>query len=84
MDNVKNLIKSIHLETALLEACEWDEQECKKIVKMLSEYFNVCEKTDLDIVKVDLDLIFSEQISIIIYSYLKETIKVIDTKDIPT
>jgi hypothetical protein len=37
----------------------------------LIEYFNVCSKTDLDLIKVDLGFIFSEEISNIIIKYVK-------------
>jgi hypothetical protein len=67
---MNNLINSLYLETALLEANEWDEEENKKTLKLLIEYFQVCTKKDLDIIKVDLDIIFSQNISNIVHSYL--------------
>lgn len=74
---MKILINSLHLETALLEACDWDEDELLKLQKKLSEYFAVCTKKDLDLVRVDLDLIFSENIADIVHSYLVETNKLL-------
>ena len=66
------ILNSLYLETALLEALEWDEIALKKVQSKLSEYFSVCSKSDLDIVRVDLGHIFSESIADIVYSYLKQ------------
>jgi predicted transcriptional regulator len=67
---MNNLINSIYLETALLEANEWNEEANKKTLDLLSEYFQVCTKKDLDLIKADLDLIFCPVITDIIYNYL--------------
>ena len=65
------IVGSIHFETELLEALDWDEDKLKDVIKKLSEYFAVCSKTDLDLIKVDLGFIFSEEISSIITKYIK-------------
>ena len=65
------VINSIHFETELLEALEWDEEKLKEVTQKLIEYFNVCSKSDLDLIKVDLGFIFSEEISSIITKYIK-------------
>ena len=65
------LLNSIHFETELLEALEWDEAKLKDITKKLSEYFAVCSKTDLDLIKVDLGFIFSEEIGNIVAKYIR-------------
>ena len=67
------LINSIHFETELLEALDWNEQRLKDTSQKLSEYFAVCSKTDLDLIKVDLGFIFSEEISNIIMKYVRHT-----------
>lgn len=82
---MKDIIKHLHslnLETSLLEANDWDESKCLVSLRMLSEYLSVCEKTDLCLVKADLDLIFNhrevnaiiEQLGITI-NHLKEQTK---------
>jgi len=65
------VLSSINFETELLEALDWDEKELEKTTQKLIEYFNVCSKTDLDLIKVDLGFIFSEEISSIITKYIK-------------
>jgi hypothetical protein len=65
------VINSIHFETELLEALEWDEEKLKEVTQKLIEYFNVCSKSDLDLIKVDLGFIFSDDISNIIIKYIK-------------
>ena len=67
---VLRLINSIHFETMLLESLEWDEEKLIQVQKKLSEYFNICSKKDLDLVKADLDLIFNQTISEVVYTYL--------------
>jgi len=72
--NEKSLVRivgSIHFETELLEALDWDEDKLKDVTKKLSEYFAVCSKTDLDLIKVDLGFIFSEEIGNIVSKYVK-------------
>ena len=70
MTNNFNQLKSIHFETALLELLEWDENELNDVLKKLTEYFSVCTKNDLDLVKVDLSHIFNEDIANLVYNYL--------------
>jgi hypothetical protein len=65
------VLSSINFETELLEALEWDEEKLESTTQKLIEYFNVCSKTDLDLSKVDLGFIFSEEISNIIIKYVK-------------
>jgi hypothetical protein len=66
-----SIVGSIHFETELLEALDWDEERLEDITKKLSEYFAVCSKTDLDLIKVDLGFIFSEEISNIVSKYVR-------------
>lgn len=71
MDNkVVSLLSGINFETAMLEACDWDIELCNLNMKKVSEYFQVCEKTDVDIIKVELSYIFSEKIANIIIEYI--------------
>ena len=65
------VLSSINFETELLEALNWDEEELKNTTQKLIEYFNVCSKSDLDLIKVDLGFIFSEEISNIIIRYVE-------------
>jgi hypothetical protein len=65
------IVRSIHFETELLEALDWDEEKLKDVTQKLSEYFAVCSKTDLDLIKVDLGFIFSEEIGNIVAKYVK-------------
>ena len=76
-----NVLNSLYLETALLEALDWDESQLKKVQLDLSEYFAVCSKSDLDIVRVDLGHIFSEPISEVVYNYLKQCRQDIDLQN---
>ena len=69
--NLVSIVGSIHFETELLEALDWDEEKLKDITQKLSEYFAVCSKTDLDLIKVDLGFIFSDEISNIIMKYVE-------------
>ena len=69
--NLVSVVKSIHFETELLEALDWDEEKLKDVTKKLSEYFAVCSKSDLDLIKVDLGFIFSEEISSIVSKYIR-------------
>lgn len=75
MTNVNNLIYNINFETALLEACEWDQDYCNDVLTKLTEYFNVCSKNDIDLVRVDLGHIFNETIANVITEYLNKEIK---------
>lgn len=68
-----NALNSIHFETELLEALDWNEDEFKKCTVKINEYFNVCSKSDLDLISVDLGLIFSEEIVNIIIRYVEHT-----------
>ena len=61
---------SLSFETELLEALDWDEEETEKNMKKILEYFSVCTKTDLDIVKADLEVIFPEKVCIVLNNYL--------------
>lgn len=72
-----NLINSLYLETALLEANEWDEEKNKKTLKLLSEYFEICTKKDLHLIKADLDLIFCPNITDIVHTYLTKQLNII-------
>lgn len=72
IENLSGLISSIHFETEMLEAHDWDEQATKKSIEKLSEYFSLCSKNDLDLVKADLGFIFSENIAIIIFNYIDQ------------
>jgi hypothetical protein len=69
--NLVSIVSSIHFETELLEALDWDEDKLKDITQKLSEYFAVCSKSDLDLIKVDLGFIFSEEISNIVAKYVR-------------
>jgi hypothetical protein len=54
----------------MLEAHEWNEQETSQTLKKISDYFSVTTKKDLDLVKIDLGLIFSETVCDIIFKYI--------------
>ena len=54
----------------MLEAHDWNEDECAKSMKLLNEYFLVATIKDLDLVKADLGLIFSETVSSVIFNYI--------------
>jgi len=69
--NLVGIVGSIHFETELLEALDWDEEKLKDVTKKLSEYFAVCSKSDLDLIKVDLGFIFSEEIGSIVSKYVR-------------
>ena len=69
--NLVGIVGSIHFETELLEALDWDEDKLKDVTQKLSEYFAVCSKTDLDLIKVDLGFIFSEEIGSIVTKYVR-------------
>lgn len=71
-DIYKNILGSINFETSLLEAVDWDEDRCKDVQCKLSEYFLVCSKDDLELVKVDLEHAFSRNIAEVVYNYLKQ------------
>ena len=71
MKELSNVLNNIHYQTSFLEACDWDEDECERVMKKLAEYFNVCTKKDLDLVRVDLELIFSDQIANLAIKILK-------------
>jgi hypothetical protein len=68
---VKSLLVGINFETAMLEACDWNYDLCEDNMKKISEYFQFCEKTDLDIIRVELSYIFSENISDMIINYIR-------------
>ena len=70
--DIKSILTSINFETALLEACDWNDELCSDNMKKISEYFQVCEKADLDIIRVELTYIFSENIVDVIINYIKD------------
>ena len=61
---------SISFETELCEALDWNQEETEKCLVKLSEYFSVCTKSDPDIVKGDIALIFSEEVCAVVNKYL--------------
>jgi nitric oxide synthase oxygenase domain/subunit len=65
-----SVFNSIYFETEMLEAHEWNEQETSQTLKKISDYFSVTTKKDLDLVKIDLGLIFSETVCDIIFKYI--------------
>lgn len=75
MKELSNVLNNIHYQTSFLEACDWDEDECERVMKKLTEYFNVCTKKDLDLVRVDLELIFSDQIANLAIKILESQMK---------
>ena len=75
-DKVKSLLGGINFETAMLEACDWNYELCEDNIKKVSEYFQVCEKTDLDIIRVELSYIFSENIAEAIINYIKDYVDI--------
>mgnify|MGYP003121358700 CR=1 FL=1 len=79
---MKNLLNSINFETELLEALDWDEEELKITQAKLSEYFELCTKRDLDLVKADLDHVFSDKIALIVYNYLVEMTEKINEESV--
>ena len=72
---------SLHFETEILEAVEWDEERCDEVIQMLNEYFLVCEIKDPALIKVELGYIFNEQICNIVDSYIVVLLKEIVTPD---
>ncbi len=75
---IKSLLGGINFETAMLEACDWNDELCKDNMKKISEYFQVCEKTDLDIIGVELSYIFSENISEMVINYIRDYVDIIN------
>ena len=69
-DNTIKFINSIHFETSLHEHLQWDDDLLKSTLEKLSEYFQVCSKSDLDIVKIELSHIFDNEIAELVYNYL--------------
>ena len=61
---------SLSFETELCEALNWDEEETEKVMNKLVEYFSVCTKSDPDIVKADLEVIFPEEVCKVVNKYL--------------
>ena len=70
-ENLMPIFSSIHFETELLEALDWDDKKLNEVTTKLSEYFAVCSKTDLDLIKIDLGFIFSEDIGSIVIKHVK-------------
>jgi len=73
---VKSLLAGINFETAMLEACDWNYELCEDNMKKISEYFQVCEKSDLDIIKVELSYIFSDNIAEMVINYINDFINI--------
>ena len=73
----KNLIYDMNFQTAILEACDWDEKKMNQVLVTLTGYLNVCTKSDLDLVKADLDLLFSENIIEVIITYIKSNLNLL-------
>ena len=38
-----NPLNSMHLHTEFLEACDWDEEQCEKLLVLVSEVFQTLE-----------------------------------------
>ena len=75
MKDISSIIHNIHYQTSFLEACNWDEDKCNSVMQKLSEYFSVCTKKDLDLIRVDLQLIFSNQIADLAIEILEYKLK---------
>ena len=73
---IKSLLHGINFETAMLEACDWNYELCEDNMKKVSEFFQVCEKNDLDIIQVELSYIFSESMSRVIINYIKDHVNI--------
>ena len=67
--NIANAL-SLSFETELLEALDWDEEKTEETMQKILEYFSVCTKSDLDIVKAELEVIFPEKVCVILNNYL--------------
>jgi len=75
MKKLSSVLNNIHYQTSFLKACDWDEEKCEDVMKKLSEYFNVCTKKDLDLIRVDLETIFSDQIANLAIKILHDQMK---------
>jgi hypothetical protein len=64
------MLNSMNFETEMLEAHDWNEEECKKTLTILSDYFNKTNKFDPDLAKADLGIIFSQNICDVIFNYM--------------
>ena len=69
-DHKINFVNSIHFETSLHEHLDWDDELLESTLEKLSEYFQVCSKSDLEIVKVELSYIFDNDIAELVHTYL--------------
>lgn len=69
-NKIFGVLNSIHFETELLEALDWDELKLNETIMKLNDYLSVTTKTDLDLLKVDLGYIFSENIADVIFKYI--------------
>ena len=64
-------LRSIHFETELMEALNWDSDEVKKSLDKLSNYFeNIDSTATVSNVKKELDLLFPKNITSIIFKYM--------------
>ena len=57
-NKIFGVLNSIHFETELLEALDWDELKLNETIMKLNDYLSVTTKTDLDLLKVDLGYFF--------------------------
>ena len=64
-------LRSTHYETELLEALNWDEEECQKVLKDLSLYVErFAETKPPDQIKADLEKLFSKEVRNVIFRYV--------------
>ena len=69
-------LRSTHYETELLEVLNWDDEECEKVLKELSLYFeHFSETKPPDQVKADLEKIFPKQVRDVIFKYISYIVK---------
>ena len=40
-------VKSLGFHTALLESCDWDENQCDQVIKKTTDYFNNLKLPDI-------------------------------------
>ena len=77
-DLIYSDLKSLSLQTEMLEACDWDEQELELVMQSASSYLNGLVLKDyrtwVDIkysIKYDLQSMFNKKISCIIMNIVK-------------
>ncbi len=63
-------VLSISFETELCEALDWDQAETEKHLKKLNAYFAVCSKSDPNLVKGDIAVMFPEEVCNVVNKYL--------------